>query len=314
MMRSFDELLDQARRLPRTRIAVVAPANEETFGAIRDALGSLPAEFFLAGDEGLIRKSVGTTDRVTVHASPDPPAALAACLQAVRQGSATVLMKGSIDTGTMMKGALDAASGIRTGRLMSDVFIFEYPRAAKLLMITDGGLTIAPTLAEKAELIRNAVMVAQALGNPAPKVAVLSATEKVTRAMPSTLDAAELAAMNRRGEITGCVVDGPVRAGQRRRYRSREGKGDHLPRCRERRHSAAPDHRGGQRSGEEHDLFRRLPACTRGGGGDDPDPDPLTRGQERCETALDRPRYVDGRSGQAHARLILRALPRTLPP
>lgn len=209
MMRSFDELLDQARRLPRTRIAVVAPANEETFGAIRDALGSLPAEFFLAGDEGLIRKSVGTTDRVTVHASPDPPAALAACLQAVRQGSATVLMKGSIDTGAMMKGALDGASGIRTGRLMSDVFIFEYPRTAKLLMITDGGLTIAPTLAEKAELIRNAVMVAQALGNPAPKVAVLSATEKVTRAMPSTLDAAELAAMNKRGEITGCVVDGP---------------------------------------------------------------------------------------------------------
>ena len=209
MMRSFDELLDQARRLPGTRIAVVAPANEETFGAIRDALQSMPAEFFLAGDEGQIRKSVGTTDRVTVHAAPDPPTALAACLQAVRQGSATVLMKGSIDTAAMMKGALDVASGIRTGRLMSDVFIFEYPRAGKLLMITDGGLTVAPTLAEKADLIRNAVMVAQALGNPAPKVAVLSATEKVTRAMPSTQDAAELAAMNRRGEITGCVVDGP---------------------------------------------------------------------------------------------------------
>jgi phosphate butyryltransferase len=209
MMSSFDEVLDQARRLPRTRIAVVAPANEETFGAIRDALESLPTEFFLAGDEDLIRQSVGSTDRVTVHASPDPPTALAACLQTVRQGSATVLMKGSIDTGTMMKGVLDAASGIRTGRLMSDVFLFEYPRAGKLLMITDGGLTVAPTLAEKADLIRNAVMVARALGNPAPKVAVLSATEKVTRAMPSTLDAAELAAMNRRGEITGCLVDGP---------------------------------------------------------------------------------------------------------
>jgi phosphate butyryltransferase len=209
MMRSFDGLLDQVRRLPRTRIAVVAPANEETFGAIREALGSLPAEFFLAGEEGLIRRSMGTTDRVTVHAAPDPPAALAACLQAVRQGSATVLMKGSIDTGAMMKGALDSASGIRTGRLMSDVFIFEYPRAGRLLMITDGGLTIAPTLAEKADLIRNAVVVARALGNPTPKVAVLSATEKVTRAMPSTLDAAELAAMNRRGEIAGCIVDGP---------------------------------------------------------------------------------------------------------
>jgi phosphate butyryltransferase len=209
MMRSFDQLFDQARRLPRTRIAVVAPANEESFGAIRDALGSLPAEFFLAGDEGLIRKSVGTTDRVTVHAAPDAPTALAACLQAVRQGSAAVLMKGSIDTGAMMKGSLDSASGIRTGRLMSDVFVFEYPRAGKLLMITDGGLTIAPTLAEKADLIRNAVLVAHALGNPTPKVAVLSATEKVTRAMPSTLDAAELAAMNRRGEITGCIVDGP---------------------------------------------------------------------------------------------------------
>jgi phosphate butyryltransferase len=109
----------------------------------------------------------------------------------------------------MMKGALDVSLGIRTGRLMSDVFVFEYPRAGKLLMITDGGLTIAPTLSEKADLIRNAVAVAHALGNPSPAVAVLSATEKPTPAIPSTLDAVELARMNRRGEITGCTVDGP---------------------------------------------------------------------------------------------------------
>jgi phosphate butyryltransferase len=209
MLRTFDALIEQARQAPRTRIAVVAPRNEETFSAIREALASLPVEFLLAGDPEQISSGLGSPDRVTVLPSADFPRALAACLAAVRDGSAGMLMKGSIDTGALMRGVLDGTTGIRAGRLMSDVSLFEYPRTGRFLMITDGGITIAPTLAEKADLIRNAVLVAHALGIPRPAVAVLSATEKVTPALPSTLDAVELAAMNTRGEITGCIVDGP---------------------------------------------------------------------------------------------------------
>jgi phosphate butyryltransferase len=110
-----------------------------------------------------------------------------------------------------MKTVLHEESGLRTGRLLSDIFIMEYPVRLenKFVMITDGGMTLAPDLKNKVELINNAVEVAHALGNPSPKVAVLSATEFVVPSLQSTLDAAALSKMNERGQIKGCVVDGP---------------------------------------------------------------------------------------------------------
>jgi len=106
---------------------------------------------------------------------------------------------------------LDESSGLRTGRLLSDIFVLEYPprEGNRFIMITDGGMTLSPDLKNKVELIANAVEVAHALGNPLPKVAVLSATEFVLPNLQSTLDAAALAKMNDRGQITGCIVDGP---------------------------------------------------------------------------------------------------------
>jgi phosphate butyryltransferase len=88
----------------------------------------------------------------------------------------------------------------------------EYPNRTgnKFVMITDGGMTLAPDLSNKIELIKNAVEVAHALGNTNPKVAILSATEFVLPNLPSTLDAAALSKMNDRGQIRGCVVDGPL--------------------------------------------------------------------------------------------------------
>jgi phosphate butyryltransferase len=92
------------------------------------------------------------------------------------------------------------------------VFVFEYPgpAGARLVMITDGGLNLAPDLKTKVDLIQNAVALAHVLGNPRPLVAVLSASEFVNPALPSSVDAALLAKMNERGQITGCVVDGPL--------------------------------------------------------------------------------------------------------
>jgi phosphate butyryltransferase len=121
-------------------------------------------------------------------------------------------MKGSVDTATLMRAVFDETSGLRTGHLLSDVFITEVPfrKENRFLMITDGGLTPAPGLKEKIALINNAVTVAHALGNPLPRVAVLSATEQVSSNLPSTIDAAILSKMNERGQITGCLVDGPL--------------------------------------------------------------------------------------------------------
>lgn len=212
MINNFEELLAFAAGIPQKRAVVVNPANEETFEAIREARRKLGVKFLLAGDRKVIETAVPPGDGVEILDHPDIQECLRVAMGLLRDGNADILLKGSVDTGTLMKVALQAESGLRTSRLLSDVFVFEYtPRAGnKLVMITDGGLILAPDLKAKVELIRNAVEVAHALGNPNPKVAVLSATEFVQPDLASTVDAAILSKMNERGQIKGCVVEGPL--------------------------------------------------------------------------------------------------------
>jgi phosphate butyryltransferase len=215
MIQSFDQLLAYAVGLPPKRVAVVAPSNAETFDAIRHAQKSLRVSFLLFGDataiEAGLARAGADAGRAKIRNFPDTKGALKGAIEAVNDGEADILMKGGVDTSTMMKAVLDEKSGLRIGRLLSDIFVLEYPPRGgnKFVMITDGGMTLAPDLKNKVELIANAVEVAHALGNPLPKVAVLSATEFVVPSLQSTLDAAALAKMNDRGQISGCVVDGP---------------------------------------------------------------------------------------------------------
>ena len=190
MIRNFEELLRAAKQttggeVSRT-VLVVGPVNAETAEAIREARERLGLQFVFAE--------------------------LSAAVDAMASGAAGILMKGGVDTASLIKAALKPESGLRTGRLLSDVFVFEYAARPenRLVMITDGGLNIAPDLEAKVQLIRNAVAVAHALGNPNPKVAALSASEFVKENMLSSVDAAALARMNAAGEIAGCVVAGPL--------------------------------------------------------------------------------------------------------
>jgi phosphate butyryltransferase len=215
MLKNFEELLAAARKVRGTRIVVIFPNNEETFAAIRQALDLELARFILVGDEEIICKNLsragGNPAGFEVVPQPRLLDALKVSIGLVRDGKGDLLMKGGIDTSTMMKAVLEESAGIRTGRLLTDIFVMEFPSRAenKFIMITDGGMTLAPDLKNKVELIRNAVEVAHALGNPVPKVAVLSATEFVVPGLQSTLDAAALSKMNERGQIPGCIVDGP---------------------------------------------------------------------------------------------------------
>ncbi len=215
MIRNFDELLSNALTCKKKNIVVVFPNNTETLQAVYDACEKSLANFLLVGDEAVINRKVeemGKRDRPfrIVH-RPMMADALKTAIQLVQTGECDVLMKGGVDTSTMMKAVLSDEAGIRTGRLLSDIFILEFPQRLdnRFIMITDGGMTLAPDLKNKVELINNAVEVAHALGNPNPKVAVLSATEFVVPSLQSTLDAAALAKMNDRGQIKGCIVDGP---------------------------------------------------------------------------------------------------------
>jgi len=215
MIQTFEQLLSHASTLPAKRVAVVFPSNSETFAAIGDALRALNVTFLLAGDQPMIQsglRAAGVDEsRITIVHHANPNAALTAALEAAAAGTVDILMKGGVDTSMMMRRVLEEKSGIRTGRLLSDIFVLEYPAREenKFVMITDGGMTLAPDLKNKVELIANAVEVAHALGNPMPKVAVLSATEFVVPSLQSTLDAAALSKMNDRGQIPGCIVDGP---------------------------------------------------------------------------------------------------------
>jgi phosphate butyryltransferase len=215
MINNFQELVSFAATLPVKQVVVIFPRSEEIFLAVKHARDMRVASFLLVGEEGDICEGLNRVhadeDGISAIHVKNVDEALRQSIAAVREGRADILMKGSVDTSTMMKAVLEQEAGIRTGRILSDIFILEYPerRPNKFIMITDGGMTLAPDLKNKIELINNAVEVAHALGNPTPKVAVLSATEFVLPNLQSTLDAAALAKMNERGQIPGCVVDGP---------------------------------------------------------------------------------------------------------
>ena len=135
-------------------------------------------------------------------------AAVAAAL--ARDGKAGMLMKGSLHTDHFMSAVVAREAGLRTGRRISHAFVMSVAAYAKLFILTDAAVNIAPTLAEKADIAQNAIDLARALGVARPKVAVLCATESVNPAMPATLDAAALSKMADRQQIRGGEIDGPL--------------------------------------------------------------------------------------------------------
>jgi phosphate butyryltransferase len=212
----FEHLLAAADDAQGSYLVVAAPFNTETLQAVQQIHDRFKIPISLVGDSariGAVAAQVGgIPPSVRIHHAVSVQEGLDLCMSLLRESRGGILLKGSVDTATLLRAVLDEKNGLRTGRLLSDVFLVQYPRRGvnTIVMITDGGVTVAPDLKAKVDLIQNAVAVAHALGNDLPKVAVLSATEFVNPALPSTVDAALLTAMNRRGQITGCVVDGPL--------------------------------------------------------------------------------------------------------
>jgi phosphate acetyltransferase len=128
-----------------------------------------------------------------------------------RNGQSQAMMKGSLHTDELMKAAMKAETGLRSGgRRISHVFVMDTPAYDRTLLITDAAINITPELEDKIHIVQNAIDLAHALGIPEPKVALLSAVETVNPKIKSTLDAAALCKMADRGQITGGVLDGPL--------------------------------------------------------------------------------------------------------
>jgi phosphate butyryltransferase len=126
------------------------------------------------------------------------------------EGLAQVAMKGKVDTATFLRAALDRELGLRTGALLSHVAVFDMVDLERLILVSDAGVNIAPNLEQKADIIRNAITVAHRLGLEKPRIAVLASTETVNPRIPANVEAAALAKMADRNQITGAVVDGPL--------------------------------------------------------------------------------------------------------
>jgi phosphate acetyltransferase len=212
--RRYEHLIEMTRSLAPIRTAVVHPVDVPSLlGAVEAARANLIAPV-LIGPEAKIRAAakqaeldLGTYEIVPTEHSE---AAAAAAVALARTGKVEALMKGALHTDELMRAVVDAERGLRTARRISHVFAIDAPRYPRPLFITDAAINVYPTLADKRDIIQNAIDLAHALGIKEPRVAILSAVETVTETIKSTLDAAALCKMADRGQITGGVLDGPL--------------------------------------------------------------------------------------------------------
>jgi phosphate butyryltransferase len=214
MIRRLQELIDMAQKRPPTRVAVAAAAHKLVLQSVQRAVEQGLIIPLLVGREEDIREEAAAIDwdlhGEEIVSTATNKAAASAAVALVRKGEADVLMKGYLHTDEMLRAVLEHDTGLRTDRLLSHVFVLEVPTYHKLLMITDAAINIQPGIIEKAAITQNAVDLAQKLGVDRPKVAGLSSVETINPNIPSTVHAACLSKMAERGQIKGCIVDGPL--------------------------------------------------------------------------------------------------------
>jgi len=214
MFRNLNDLVDSARLRGPVKIAVAAGHDPDVIEALNQARAIGLAEGIFVGNSekilSLARKAkFEIPEEQLIHETEEAAAARKA-IALIREGKASLLMKGKINTATLIRAVLDKEAGLRTGRLLSQVIVFQVPRFDRLMVMTDAAINIAPTLEQKAEICRNAIEVAHAIGIEKPNLAALCALEFVNPEMPATMDAASLTLMNRRGQLAGAYVEGPI--------------------------------------------------------------------------------------------------------
>ena len=211
----FQKFIERCKNLPAVTTAVVWPLSDVALSGAVEAAAAGLIEPTLIGAEAAM-KALAAKIGVDISAFPivdvdsETKAAERAVAMCRGAGSAQVLMKGSLHTDELLKPAMARDTGLRTTRRVSHVFIMDTPAYARTMLITDAAINIEPTLEDKIHIVQNAIDLAQALGIPEPKVALLSAVETVNPKIQSTLDATALCKMADRGQITGGVLDGPL--------------------------------------------------------------------------------------------------------
>jgi phosphate acetyltransferase len=210
----YEQLIARAKQVPSVTTVVAHPCDETSLRGATEA-----------AEAGLITPIlVGPVARITAVAqnhgldisrfelvgAPHSHAAAAKAVELVREGKGALLMKGSLHTDELLHSVTAAATGLRTERRLSHVFIMDVPTYDETLFLTDAAINIFPDLDDKRDIVQNAIDLYTQVGLGTPRVAIVSAVETVTTKIPSTLDAAALCKMAERGQITGGVLDGPL--------------------------------------------------------------------------------------------------------
>jgi len=210
----YDRLIAEAKRTTAAKAIVVHPCDETSLrGAVEAAaMGLISAT--LVGPAAKINNvarehnlDIGKCELVDVAHSD---AAASKAVELIRAGQGELLMKGSLHTDELMRPVTASATGLRTERRISHVFIMDVPTYPETLFITDAAINIFPDLDAKRDIVQNAIDLFTQIGLGKPRVAILSAVETVTTKIPSTIDAAALCKMADRGQITGAILDGPL--------------------------------------------------------------------------------------------------------
>jgi len=210
----FDRLLEACAGLPPLPTAVVCPDEPTSLAGALQARDAGLIEPVLIGDEAAIRAAAHglgqSLDGIPVIDVGLDAAAAARGVALVHEGRVRAVMKGHLHTDTLLSAIVRRDGGLRTGRRISHVYVMDLPGQPQPLFISDAAINIAPDLAAKADITQNAIDLARACGLELPRVGILSAIETVSPAIPSSIDAAVLAKMAERGQITGGLVDGPL--------------------------------------------------------------------------------------------------------
>jgi phosphate butyryltransferase len=213
-IKSLNSFVDIAKSKVKKKLVVAAAEDEHVLGAVKDAVANDIIEPILVGNKSKIDAIATKIDfdisKFELIEESNPAKSAQIAVKYIVDGNAQILMKGLVGTADFLRAILQKDSGLRKGDLLSHIGFFEVPTYHKIIALTDAAQNIAPDFNEKIAILKNSLDMFTHLGYERPKVACLAAIEGVNPKMPSTMEAAALTQMNRRNQIKGCIIDGPL--------------------------------------------------------------------------------------------------------
>jgi len=214
MITKFEQVFEKIKSHPKKQVAVAVAHDPTVLNAVIMAEEKNITDYILVGDEKKILE-IGDESGLKIkenkiYNEPNNIKAVSTAVELVKTNKADILMKGFVNTDDFLRGVLNRENGLRTGKIMSHVYVLESSALNRMLFITDGSVNILPDLETKCSIILNSIYLANIFDIEDPKVAITTAIELANPKMPSTIDAAVLAKMSQRGQFSGKIIDGPL--------------------------------------------------------------------------------------------------------